>query len=95
MKGFSFLEGFYLGKANFEKARKMTKEYQNGDIGGWHLMTLYEFRKLTYSFRHGSAWSIEQGKPCIIKWGQDFFGSVSHIVTDVDPNDEFDIYVFH
>lgn len=58
-----------IGKANLEVARKMAKEYQNGDIGGWHLMTLDEFarlRELGIFERSGEAWSVEKGMSCIV-----------------------------
>ena len=98
-KGFSFLEYVYLGKSNFEKARKMAKEYQNGDVAGWYLMTLHEFerlRELNIFEKNGKAWSTEKGKPCIVEWGSNVWGnSRAYIASDKDLNEEFDVYIVH
>lgn len=72
MKGFSFLEYVYLGKANFEKARKMAKEYKNGDFGGWRLPTVEELKLigsylLSSSDRSTMLWALQGGKPAVFK----------------------------
>lgn len=72
IKGFSFLEYVYLGKANFEKARKMAKEYKNGDFGGWRLPTVEELKSigkglLSSSDKSIMLWALQEGKPAVFK----------------------------
>lgn len=71
-KGFSFLEWVYLGKTNFEKARKMAKEYKNGDIGGWHLPTVEELKSIDSDLLSSSdsnmvLWALQGGKSVAFK----------------------------
>ena len=77
----------------------MAKEYQNGDMGGWHLMTLHEFerlRELNIFERSGKAWSTEKGKACIVDWGYNLWGyPLAYITRNKDPNEEFDVYIVH
>lgn len=72
IKGFSFLEYVCLGKANFEKARKMAKEYKNGDFGGWRLPTVGELKSigkglLSSSDKSIMLWALQGGKPVVFK----------------------------